>query len=83
MSVLFNCLAATRLISKSQHQKLSALDNLALNTHMALCKYCKSFQKDLEYVKLKLSDIDDEQIYLMNENYKAELTKKVLDELNK
>jgi hypothetical protein len=55
MSALTNCLEATRLISKSQHQKLKLLDNLALNAHMVLCKYCKSFQKDLEYVKVKLS----------------------------
>jgi hypothetical protein len=83
MSALTNCLEATRLISKSQHQKLKLLDNLALNAHMVLCKYCKSFQKDLEYVKVKLSEIDQEEVYLMNENYKKELTQKVLKELEK
>jgi hypothetical protein len=83
MSALTNCLKATRLISKSQHQKLSVLDGLALNAHMAMCKYCKSFQKDLEYVKVKLSEIDQEEVYLMNENYKKELTQKVLEELKK
>lgn len=83
MSVLFNCLEATRLISKSQHQKLGTYDQLSLSTHMVLCKYCKSFQKDLDYVKMKLSEIEDEEVYLMNENYKKELTKKVLKELRK
>ncbi|MEO5911662.1 MAG: hypothetical protein ABIP95_12285 [Pelobium sp.] len=83
MSVLFNCLAATKLISKSQHQKLGTYDQLSLNAHLVLCKYCKSFQKDLDYVKMKLSEIDNEEVYLMNENYKKELTQKVLEELGK
>jgi hypothetical protein len=83
MNVLFNCLAATRLISKSQHQKLKLLDSMALNAHLVLCKYCKSFQKDLQYVKAKLSEIDQDEVYLMNENYKKELTQKVLEELKK
>ncbi|MBU1371676.1 MAG: hypothetical protein KJ712_00375 [Bacteroidetes bacterium] len=83
MSALTNCLEATRLISKSQHQKLTLLDGLALNAHLVLCKYCKSFQKDLTYVKVKLSEIDQEEIYLMNESYKKELAKKVLEELEK
>nr|MBC7611350.1 hypothetical protein [Pseudopedobacter sp.] len=83
MSTLTNCLEATRLISKSQHQKLTLLDGIALNTHIVLCKYCKSFQKDLEYVKVKLSEIDQEEIYLMNENYKKELVQKVLEALEK
>lgn len=83
MSVLFNCREATKLISKSQHQKLSTYDQLSLNFHMSLCKYCKSFQKDLNYVKQRLTLIDEQEMYQLSENYKAELTKKILDELNK
>ena len=83
MNVLFNCLAATRLISKSQHKKLGNYDRLSLNFHVTLCKYCKSFQRDLEYVKLQLQQIDQTEECFLNEDFKKELTLKILEELKK
>lgn len=83
MSVLFNCLEATRLISKGQHQKLSTYQQLSLNFHLSMCKYCKSFQKDLDYVKDQLAQIDEEKVFHLNENFKTDLKKKILEEISK
>ncbi len=82
MNVLFNCLAATRLISKSQHQKLSTLDSVTLGVHVSMCKYCKSFQKDLDFVQVQLLKIEQEEGTMLNKTYKKELAQTVLEAIN-
>lgn len=82
MSALFNCLAATRLISKAQHQKLNLMDKYALKTHIVLCKYCNSFKVDLDYIKIKLTDIDKHKTYTLSEDFKIALNIKINQELN-
>lgn len=83
LKIFNNCLIASQLVSKKQHQSLNFKDYLRLNMHLMFCKCCKNLQADLEYVKVKLAEIDNEEIYLMNENYKKELTQKVLEGLEK
>jgi hypothetical protein len=83
MSELFNCLEATRLISKGQHVKLSLADTTALNNHMVMCGCCQGFKKDLDFVKEKLSQINQGQNYNLDPLVKEDLTQKVLTELNK
>ena len=82
-NVIQNCLAATRLISKGQHQPLSTYDRISLNVHLMFCKYCKSFEKDLNYVKSELEKLDEQEQHFLDEKYKVELNKIVLSELNK
>jgi hypothetical protein len=83
MSELFNCLEATRLISKGQHVELSLADTTVLNMHMAMCNCCQGFKKDLDFVKEKLSQINQGQNYNLDPLVKEDLNQKVLIELNK
>lgn len=48
-----------------------------------MCKYCKSFQKDLDYVKEQLTQIDEEKVFHLNESFKTDLKKKILEEIAK
>jgi hypothetical protein len=81
MSQLFNCLEATRLISKGQHVQLSLSETTLLNNHIVLCGCCQGFKKDLEFVKEKLSETN--QNYTLDPLVKEEISQKILSELEK
>lgn len=84
LKILYNCLAATRLVSKGQHKPLNIKDSLSLKFHLAFCKCCQSFQADLDFVKENLIDLDESgEKYFLKESYKKELQKIVLAEINK
>jgi len=83
MSILYNCLEATRLISKGQHVKLSLKDRLTLNMHIAMCNCCKSFQKDMNFLKEKISQMDDNQTHQLDPKVKENMSQKLIIALNK
>jgi hypothetical protein len=47
------------------------------------CNCCKSFKTDVNYLKLKLSKLDEKDGFVLNENYKKKLHQIVLAEINK
>ena len=81
MSELFNCLEATRLISKGQHVQLSLSETTLLNNHIVLCGCFQGFKKDLEFVKEKLSQ--NNQNYTLDPLVKEDISQKILSELEK
>jgi hypothetical protein len=83
MNIIQNCLAATKLISKGQHVKLNTYDRLSLSVHLVFCKYCKSFEKDMEYVKKELHQLNKEENHFLSSKFKKELNEIVLAELKK
>lgn len=83
MKGLYNCLVATRLISKSQHVELNFSENLSIKVHVAICKYCKSFQRDIDLVKIELEKIDSLQPQYLNKSFKKKLSEKLLLKLNR
>lgn len=84
LKILYNCLAASRLVSKGQHKTLNVKDTLTLKLHLAFCKCCQSFQADLDFVKGTLLEIDEKgEKYFLNPNFKNQLQKIVLREINK
>ena len=83
MKVTFSCLEATRLISKRQHVKLSVKDTLTLKMHMAICNCCNAFEKDINIIKEKISEIDEHDTHLLDPLVKEDISKKITSELNK
>ena len=79
---MYNCLAATRLLSKAQHKELNSLEKLTVNFHLIFCDSCKSFKSDINYLKLKLSHLDESDNFVLKEDYKKELQRIVLAEIN-
>ncbi|PJG84077.1 zf-HC2 domain-containing protein [Caviibacterium pharyngocola] len=41
-----NCKQATKLISDSKERKLNLQEKVSLKTHLIICPYCRSFQKN-------------------------------------
>ena len=50
--MFISCKAASRLISQSLDKPLSWQDKLALRFHLAICKYCKAFNRQLKQLRL-------------------------------
>jgi hypothetical protein len=50
--MFISCKAASRLISQSLDKPLSWQDKLALRFHLAICKYCKAFNRQLNKLRL-------------------------------
>jgi hypothetical protein len=83
MNVTHNCLEATRLLSKSQHEKLNISEKLLMSLHLSICNSCKAFQTDMDYLKQKLAKLDKGNDFILNEEYKEKLHQMVLKEINK
>ena len=83
MKVTFSCLEATRLISKRQHVKLSVKDTLTLKMHITICNCCGAFEKDLNLIKEKISQMDDHQTHSLDPKVKEDIYEKVKKELGK
>jgi hypothetical protein len=49
---MFSCKAATRLICESRDRRLSRWEGVSLRVHLALCRLCRGFARDLR----RLSD---------------------------
>ena len=45
-----SCRQATRLISHARDRKLSRLERLGLSIHLALCRPCRRFRRQLAYL---------------------------------
>ena len=83
--MLIYCKAASRLISQSLDKPLSWQDKLALRFHLAICKYCKEFSRQLNKLRLATKTMvqqaeEDLNIQLKPE-VKVRITKAIQDYL--
>jgi hypothetical protein len=47
---LITCKHATHLVSEMQERELGALDRLLLRLHLAWCKACEHFERQLRFL---------------------------------
>ena len=48
---MFKCSEVTRLISKSMDQKLPISQRIGIRIHLAMCRYCSLYKKQLELLR--------------------------------
>ncbi len=77
--IMLSCDTATLLITKSEFEDLSCVDNLRLKMHLASCKFCRRFKIQSEDISLqikKISNIDNKEIkHRLNSEQKERLSK--------
>ena len=48
---MLSCREATRLLSEAQDRKLVLPEKLQLEIHLALCKGCRNFRKQMSFLR--------------------------------
>lgn len=48
---MLNCKDISRLLSESQDRKLSVSERLQLEMHLAMCKGCANFRKQMDFLR--------------------------------
>lgn len=46
-----SCKEVSRLISKSQEQKLKLMERAELKVHLMMCKHCRNFSKNVSTMR--------------------------------
>ena len=49
---MLSCEEATRLLSEAQDRKLLLPEKLRLETHMAMCKGCRNYRKQMSFLRV-------------------------------
>lgn len=49
---MLNCKEVTRLLSEAQERKLSFYERVQLEMHLAMCKGCTNFRKQLDFLRM-------------------------------
>lgn len=49
---MLNCKEVTRVVSESQERKLSFSERVQLEMHLAMCKGCSNFRKQLDFLRM-------------------------------
>ncbi|MGB7501808.1 MAG: zf-HC2 domain-containing protein [Azonexus sp.] len=48
---MLSCKVATHLLSEAQDRKLSLSEKLQLEIHLAMCKGCKNYKKQMRFLR--------------------------------
>ena len=48
---MLSCKDATRMMSEAQDRKLGAGERLQLEMHLALCRGCRNFRQQMEFLR--------------------------------
>lgn len=48
---MLNCKEVTRLLSEAQDRKLSVSERLKLEMHLAMCRGCSNFRKQMDFLR--------------------------------
>lgn len=48
---MLNCQEITRLLSESQDRTLSVMERMQLEMHLAMCKGCSNFRKQMNFLR--------------------------------
>ncbi|GEM65462.1 hypothetical protein SF1_34440 [Sphingobacterium faecium NBRC 15299] len=66
--LLLPCSQTTLLIEMQQSGQLSFIQKLRLKLHLAICKWCRAYQKKSAYLdKILLKNIHKENIEIIND----------------
>lgn len=48
---MLNCKEVTRLLSESQDRELTLFEGLQLRMHLAMCKGCANFDRQMQFLR--------------------------------
>ncbi len=51
---MLNCKQVTHLLSEAQDRELTLGERLPLRMHLAMCKGCRNFEKQLDFLRAAL-----------------------------
>ncbi|MCC6880463.1 MAG: zf-HC2 domain-containing protein [Rhodocyclaceae bacterium] len=49
---MLSCKEITRLVSESQERRLSVIERVQLEMHLAMCKGCANFRKQMDFLRV-------------------------------
>lgn len=80
--LMYNCSEATFMISKSRHKKLTFSEKQKLKMHLAMCKHCRSFSKEIALLEKNIAMVSNTSIlekafYKLPETKKSEIRKMI------
>jgi hypothetical protein len=88
LSIVMPCERSTFLISKGQHEKLSAGERVKIRIHLFTCRACRSFAKQINYLSIGINKMNNElkkgaDLFKLSEGEKSQIHQKIRDELKK
>jgi hypothetical protein len=83
--IAFNCRKATFLIEKKNLASISIQEEIELKLHLAGCSVCQLFQKQSFLIDkmVKKHFFTDKTKVVLDENFKKDLSKRIVYELDK
>lgn len=59
---MFKCSEVTKLISRSMDQNLPLRQKIGIRIHLAMCKYCSMYKKQLELIRKLIKNATEAEI---------------------
>ena len=59
---MFKCSEVTKLISKSMDQDLPFMQKVGVRIHLAMCRYCSRYKRQLELMRKFIKEAIDAEI---------------------
>ena len=72
---MITCKDATLFISKREERKLSLFERLKLLMHLAICEFCKLFEKQNTFLSRQIKNIHTDAI--LSESEKEQIQRKI------
>ncbi len=80
---MITCKQSTEWVIKKEHKNLSVKENLLLLSHMAICSYCRLFQKQSAAISKTFSKIENKEIFKVTSEEKKDMKLFVHNKINK
>ena len=81
-SFMITCKQSTEWVIKKEHKRLSVKETLQLLSHMAVCSFCRLFQKQNSIVSKALNKSESREIFHLTSKEKKELLHSVQNKIN-
>lgn len=72
-SFMITCKQSTEWVIKKEQKKLSVKEKLLLLSHLAICSYCRLFQKQSSFINKALNNIESKEIFNLTSEEKKDL----------
>lgn len=76
--MMISCKDATKLVIKQSEEELSGWDKFRLAFHLAICKFCKLFQKQNKMIDESIKELVKHTHEHLNESAKKRIIEEVL-----
>ena len=81
-SFMITCKRSTEWVIKKEYKKLSVKENLQLLSHMAICSFCRLFQKQNSLISKALYKSESREIFQLTSEEKEDLLHSVQNKIN-